>query len=63
MGAVERKTIEDLSTSLTTGRLRYALAQEWTYWCLAAALRELALDQAASGPFDDLGEGQDRGQD
>ncbi len=116
VAAVERKTLEDLSTSLTTGRLRYALAelsslpraavvvedkysrvfdlrhvrpavvaeaiaecqarypnvpvifaesralaQEWTYRFLAAALRELALDEAAAGHVDDLGAVHDLG--
>ena len=110
VAAVERKTLADLSSSLTTGRLRYALAelsslpraavvvedkysrifdlrhvrpavvaegiaecqarypnvpvifaenralaQEWTYRFLAAALRELALDEAAAGHVADLG--------
>jgi hypothetical protein len=112
VAAVERKTIDDLSTSLTTGRLRYALAelsalpraavvvegkysrvfdlrhvrpsvvadgiaecqarypnvpvifaenralaQEWTYRFLAAALHELVLDHAAAPHVDDLGGG------
>lgn len=47
VAAVERKSMADLVTSLTGGKLRYALAEEWTYRYLAAAHTWAAGEDAA----------------